>query len=119
MIKIIEKPWGSETIWAHTNEYVGKILRVSAGCSLSTQYHIYKDETMYVLSGRGVLNLYTMDEDGSPRLQNSIDFCEGMAYNITPTTIHSLEAVTDLMVLEASTNHLTDIVRLYDIYGRT
>jgi mannose-6-phosphate isomerase len=118
MIKIIEKPWGSETIWAHTNAYVGKILRVSAGHALSIQYHNYKDETMYVLSGSGVLNLYTMDEDGSPRVQRAVEFSTGVAYNIPPQKIHNIEALTDMVILEASTDHLNDLVRLGDRYNR-
>lgn len=118
MVKVIEKPWGSEVIWAHTETYVGKILNVKAGHSLSIQYHHEKNETMYVLSGEGKLNLYTMDEDGDPFLKESIDFTPGVGYNIVPRQIHNLEAITDLVVLEASTNHLDDLVRLKDRYNR-
>ena len=118
MVKVIEKPWGSEVIWAHTNEYVGKILNVNAGHSLSIQYHHKKNETMYVIIGEGKLNLYNMDEDGDPVLQESIEFKPGMGYNIIPKQIHNLEAITDLVVLEASTNHLDDLVRLKDRYNR-
>ncbi len=50
----IEKPWGSELIWAHTEQYVGKTLFVSAGQSLSLQFHNVKDESWYVLCGQGV-----------------------------------------------------------------
>ncbi len=35
----IDKPWGYELIWAHTDRYVGKILHITAGESLSLQYH--------------------------------------------------------------------------------
>jgi mannose-6-phosphate isomerase-like protein (cupin superfamily) len=118
MIRTVNKPWGSELIWAHTNDYVGKILNVKAGHSLSIQYHHKKNETMYVLSGEGRLNLYTMDEDGDTVLRESIDFTPGVGYNIVPLQIHNLEAITDLVVLEASTNHLDDLVRLKDRYNR-
>jgi len=40
---VIEKPWGKEILWAHTPSYVGKILQVNAGESLSIQYHHHKD----------------------------------------------------------------------------
>ena len=33
--RTVEKPWGSELIWAHTDDYGGKILFVRAGQSLS------------------------------------------------------------------------------------
>src|SRR6266496_4233455 len=48
-IKRVPKPWGHETIWAHTESYVGKILHITAGEALSVQYHNIKDETVYLL----------------------------------------------------------------------
>jgi mannose-6-phosphate isomerase-like protein (cupin superfamily) len=47
----VEKPWGHELIWARTDRYVGKILHIRKGESLSFQYHRRKDETIRVLSG--------------------------------------------------------------------
>ena len=35
----VEKPWGWELIWAETERYVGKILFVPRGQSLSLQFH--------------------------------------------------------------------------------
>jgi len=49
--KVVEKPWGYELIWAHTPRYVGKILHINKGESLSYQYHRVKDETVRLLSG--------------------------------------------------------------------
>ena len=50
----IEKPWGFELIWAVAEAYVGKILFVKAGESLSLQFHREKDESWYVnRAGRG------------------------------------------------------------------
>ena len=48
----VEKPWGYELIWAQTEHYVGKVLFVKAGESLSLQFHRVKDESWYVQSGR-------------------------------------------------------------------
>ncbi|MFT5042400.1 MAG: mannose-6-phosphate isomerase, partial [Hyphomicrobiaceae bacterium] len=45
----IDKPWGYEIIWAHTDRYVGKILHIDAGHRLSYQFHREKEETIYVL----------------------------------------------------------------------
>ena len=47
----VPKPWGYEIIWANTDHYVGKMLHVNAGESLSIQYHHHKDETIHLLSG--------------------------------------------------------------------
>ena len=53
----VEKPWGWELIWAETELYVGKILFVRAGQSLSLQFHNVKDESWYVECGRAKLEL--------------------------------------------------------------
>jgi mannose-6-phosphate isomerase len=108
----VEKPWGHEIIWAHTDRYVGKILHIKAGHALSVQYHQVKDETVYLLSGNLV---YRVWENGRP---NDVGLEVGQAFRITPRTIHQLEAVTDCDVLEASTPHLDDVIRLEDRYGR-
>ena len=44
----IEKPWGYEIWWAHTDSYAGKLLQVEQGHRLSLQYHQRKDESCYV-----------------------------------------------------------------------
>jgi mannose-6-phosphate isomerase len=53
----VEKPWGWELIWAVADEYVGKVLFVKAGESLSLQFHNEKDESWYVQGGRAKLEL--------------------------------------------------------------
>jgi hypothetical protein len=49
-VKHVPKPWGYETIWAHTDRYCGKVLHINAGQALSVQYHNQKDETVHLLS---------------------------------------------------------------------
>lgn len=115
--KFTEKPWGGETLWAHTEHYVGKILKVNAGHALSVQYHNYKDETMYVLSGKGCINFYKL-EDGRPIVIKTHYVHTGDSVHIPPAQIHNVEATTDMEILEASTNHLDDLVRVQDIYHR-
>jgi mannose-6-phosphate isomerase len=111
-IKTVPKPWGHETIWAHTDGYVGKILHITAGQALSVQYHNVKDETVYLLSGNLIYRVWDGDTP------HNVDLKVGMAYRITPGTVHQMEAVTDCDVLEVSTPHLDDVVRLKDRYGR-
>ena len=53
----VEKPWGSELIWAETEHYVGKVLLIKAGESLSLQFHREKDESWLVQEGRARLEL--------------------------------------------------------------
>lgn len=114
---ITEKPWGSETLWAHTEHYVGKILMVHCGEELSIQYHNQKDETMFVLTGQGMIKFYEMEGD-RPVLSAIHAVRMGDTVHIPPKQIHSVEAITDMEILEASTNHLDDLVRVRDRYNR-
>jgi len=109
----VEKPWGHELIWAHTSHYVGKILHVNAGESLSLQYHEVKDETIFLLSG-------TMRFWAGPSVDSLelVPLAAGESFRVKPGTVHRMEAVTDCDILEASTPHLDDVIRLQDRYGR-
>ena len=109
----VEKPWGHELIWAETDIYIGKILHVRAGHALSLQYHEVKDETMHLLRGRMRLVIGPSAEE-----LETIELEEGQSIRISPPTVHRVEAVTDVDILEASTPHLEDVVRLEDRYGR-
>jgi mannose-6-phosphate isomerase-like protein (cupin superfamily) len=120
-VQIVPKPWGHEVIWAHTDQYVGKILHIKAGHSLSVQYHHQKDETVHLLRGRMVYRVTGNGErlTGNERAElKSFEMKEGESYRNTPGTVHQMEAITDCDVLEASTPFLDDVVRLSDRYGR-
>jgi len=110
----VDKPWGFELIWADTDRYVGKILHVDAGHALSLQYHERKDETIHLLSGR--MRFFA---GSSVEALEEIVLERGESYRIVPGTVHRMEAVTDVDILEASTPDLDDVVRLEDRYGRT
>ena len=113
-VRHVAKPWGHETIWAHTDRYVGKILHVNAGQALSVQYHERKDETVYLLQGE-MKYWVQLPDDTELRDQR---LTTGQSFRITPGTVHYMEAVTDCDVLEASTPELDDVVRIRDRYGR-
>jgi quercetin dioxygenase-like cupin family protein len=111
-IRRVEKPWGHELIWAHTERYVGKLLHIKAGHKLSLQYHNQKDETIHVQSGQ---LLFVVDE-GQGLTEKVME--PGQSYHITPLTKHRMVAVTDCDILEVSTPELDDVVRIEDAYGR-
>ena len=111
-VRRVEKPWGHETIWAHTSRYVGKILHIKAGHALSVQYHNVKDETVHLLSGELVYRVQNGES------LEDMHLTQGESFRITPGTVHQMEAVTDCDVLEVSTPELDDVVRLSDRYGR-
>ena len=108
----VPKPWGHETIWAHSDRYVGKILHINAGQELSVQYHNNKDETVHLLSGEISYRVKTNELLEDMRLR------VGESFRITPGTVHQMVAVTACDVLEVSTPELDDVVRLSDKYGR-
>jgi mannose-6-phosphate isomerase-like protein (cupin superfamily) len=110
----VDKPWGYELIWAHTDHYCGKLLHVTAGHSLSLQFHEVKDEAWYVQSGRAKLELGAV---GDAVLKEEV-IVPGDAFHYTPGTVHRVTAIEDTDILEVSTPHLDDVVRLEDAYGR-
>ena len=111
-VRRVEKPWGYEIHWAHTDRYVGKVLHINAGHALSLQYHDRKDETIYLFSGK---LLYEIEEGGQLR---KLEMQPGDSLRVTPRTVHRMTAIDDCDVLEASTPELDDVVRLEDRYGR-
>jgi mannose-6-phosphate isomerase len=110
--KRVEKPWGYEIIWAHTERYVGKILHIDKGESLSYQYHRMKDETIRLLAGALEMDIEVNGKREKLRL------APGESLHITPGMKHRMIAVEDCDVLEVSTPELDDVVRLEDRYGR-
>jgi mannose-6-phosphate isomerase-like protein (cupin superfamily) len=110
----VEKPWGWELIWADTEAYVGKILFVRERQSLSLQYHVQKDESWYVESGRARVEL---GNTGDAVLDEAV-ISPGDAFRFRPGTVHRVTALEDTTILEVSTPHLDDVVRLEDRYGR-
>lgn len=106
--KVVEKPWGREIWYADHEQYAGKVLEVSAGQRLSLQKHAIKEETLYLLSGHVTLTFGTEQFDWRP----------GMRVHIPTGTVHRFEAVEDSVLLEVSTPHLDDVIRISDDYGR-
>jgi mannose-6-phosphate isomerase-like protein (cupin superfamily) len=111
----IEKPWGHELVWALSEAYCGKVLFVRAGHSLSLQFHREKDESWLVQSGRAKVEL---GNAGESVLKEEV-VSAGAAFRFEPGTVHRVTALEDTTILEVSTPHLEDVVRLEDRYGRT
>jgi mannose-6-phosphate isomerase len=111
----VEKPWGYELIWALTENYAGKLLAVNAGQQLSLQFHRQKDESWYLLQGLAELEFAAVGE----KTTTSEVVRPGAAFRIRPGTVHRIRALEDVLMLEVSTPHLDDVVRLEDDYGRT
>ena len=110
--KKIKKPWGYEVIWAICNKFAGKILVINPSHKLSRQYHLQKEETIYVLAG--VLTI----ELGKNGEKKTI-LKPGQSFHVKPGTIHRFCANEGRVELvEVSTPELKDVVRLEDSYNR-
>ena len=112
-VRKVEKPWGHELIFAHTDRYVGKLLSIAPGQALSLQYHEQKDETFFV--ARVAIELVVEENGGLI----SRTLSAGESYHVVPPTRHRMiagEHGCDLF--EVSTPELDDVVRLEDRYGR-
>ena len=110
-MRVVEKHWGFELIWAETENYVGKLLHIKAKQRLSLQYHEQKEETVYVTEGT-LLN-YT-DTESQPQHIPS-----GQSLHIKPDQVHRFGAGKNYVeLIEVSTPHLDDVVRIEDDYDR-
>jgi len=116
LTRVVDKPGGHEEIWAETTYDVGKVLVINPGHKLSRQYHNIKEENFRVLSGTLILEI------GPKETLKTFILGVGDCYHCPPGTIHrmvcDIEEVEPVKVLEVSTNHLDDVVRLEDAYDR-
>jgi mannose-6-phosphate isomerase len=113
-VRIVDKPWGHEEIFALVDgRFCGKTLHVDAGEALSLQYHERKEEVIAVQRGR--CRIEVGDHESA---MTSHELGPGDSVHLPPGVRHRIEAITDLVLLEASTTELEDVVRLEDRYGR-
>lgn len=101
-INTINKSWGKEYLLSLTKNYAFKRLEINAGYNISKQYHKYKHETWHIISGSGIAIINN----------KSYNVKAGNTFIIEPSIIHQIKAITDLVIIEASTIELDDIVRL-------
>jgi len=115
-IKVVTKPWGSET-WLAYGEgmpYCLKIIKLNKGAKTSLQYHEKKRETNFVHSGKIRLHY----RDGIDGETKTMDLGPMTSIAVAPMNVHRVEALEDTVMFEASTNHLDDVIRIQDDYKR-
>ena len=107
--KKIDKPWGFFKKLTDNEKTTVKIISINAENRTSLQFHEHRSEKWYVLSGKG----YAMNPD-----KTKIN--PGDELFISRTTVHRLEAITDMVILEISFGDFDelDIKRLEDDYDR-
>jgi len=106
--RTVPKPWGREEWLVVGERIVMKKLFITAGYRLSLQYHEFKEEAWLVIAGRARLRRGETLAEAGP----------GRVVYLPPRTIHRIEAIEDLEILEVSTPELDDVVRLEDDFGR-
>ena len=103
-----DKPWGYEKILIDTDKYLTKELYLKEGYQTSFHLHGKKDETMYILKGRGYIEFEGKREY----------FSVNDTVRVTPNTPHSIVALENTVIHEVSTPFPDDTTRLRDYYGR-
>jgi len=103
-----DKPWGYEKILINTEKYLTKELYLKEGYRTSLHKHKKKDETMYIIKGRGYIEFEDRKEY----------FSVNDTVRIKPNIIHSIVALENTKINEMSTPHLSDTTRVKDYYSR-
>ncbi len=112
-MQIVEKPWGREIWVAVTDQYALKIIEVRKGNRSSLQYHKQKHEHIYV--DRGVAQVEWENDQGQ---METLTLGPGDVVENKPGRKHRTTAVEDVRLIEVSTPHLDDVVRVEDDYQR-
>ena len=112
-IKTIYKPWGKEE-WLELNEkYCYKRIYINAGYKTSYQYHNFKRETNYIISGEAEIWLENDEGVVEKKIMKA-----GEYFNVTPPKKHRVIALTDIILQEVSTPEVDDVIRIEDDANR-
>jgi mannose-6-phosphate isomerase len=136
-IKIVNKPWGNEKWIAQGTErqrYALKEIFFKSGNRTSLQVHQHKNETNYVIKGKGILlyhespfdferfysrNYNVKDLELLISELKEIKLVPGVVSHVYAGCVHRVVSLEDLTFVEASTIELNDVIRLHDDTGRT
>ena len=108
------QPWGTETLLAEGPGYTLKLLFYTGGKSGGLQYHICKTESFYIISGKGTVRY----DDGNGKLTETPVRAGEPSIHIPAGTPHQFYAISDCLVVEASTPGSNDRVNVAARYGR-
>ena len=108
-----DRNWGEEILIALSpKNYSLKKLFIKAGKKGGLQYHHLKDESGYVVFGELIIR----HDDGKGNLKET-KVSAGDSFRFPPNSVHQEEALTDCLIIEASTPHYNDRVRVEKEYG--
>ena len=111
--KVEKRIWGEEILLALIPKVLSlKILKMKKGSKGNLQYHHKKNECGYILSGK--LKFTYQLKTGTLR---SKILSKGDCFHIPPGAIHQEYAVTACQIIEASTPHFNDRVRVEKVFN--
>ena len=111
--KIWKRTLGQEILCALIPKKISlKILKIKKGKKGGLQYHRKKDECGIIISGK----LLVRYEDSKGKLNNKI-LKKGDSFHFPPGSVHQEEAITNCEMIEASTPHFNDRVRVEKKFG--
>ncbi len=112
--KRTEKPWGYELHWVPEGApYIGKLLHIKAGARISLQIHDKKEESWFIINGRGAV---IWENNNGELIETELK--PGRGYTIQVGQKHRLKGITDCDIIEASTPEEGTTWRLEDDYRR-
>jgi len=107
------RPWGTEDLLALVSgKFSVKVLTIQAGNKGGLQFHRLKDEVAILISGELLVRYDLGDKVLKERVIHA-----GEAVHFMPGLVHQEEALTDCVIIEASTPHFNDRVRMEEVYG--
>ena len=105
--------WGSEKLLVIIPKVLSlKLLQMKKGKKGGLQYHRKKNECGYVLSGK----LKIRFDNGNGILKEKI-LSSGACFHFPPGSVHQEEALTNCKIIEASSPHFNDRVRVESKYN--
>lgn len=108
------RDWGEEILLVlSSGNYTMKKLIVKAGRKGGLQYHRYKDEASYVVSGEMIIRY---EAEGGLKEKK---VGPGDWFHFPAGCVHQEEAITDVVRIEVSTPHFNDRVRVESEFGMT
>ena len=100
----VPKKWGYELIIDNNEKYCGKILHMNSGSKCSMHFHILKEETWYVQSGKFKFKWISTDNANS----HEKDLKVGDIIKLKPGTPHQLFCIEEGDIFETSTQHFDE-----------
>ena len=103
-----ERLWGKEEVLeTSSGKWIMKRLFIKAGSKGGLQYHRLKDEGGILISGKLLIRY---SDENSNLIETTIS--EGQSFHFPPYCIHQEEAITDCIIIEVSTPHFNDRIRM-------